>query len=94
VVLVIGAAIGREQSDQFGLLLGSIPSNVVVIGVLFAARGYVGGVFNVPAPFPRRSTPRSGIALIGGMMALVAICSVLSPTVRGAEGAAETKPLG
>lgn len=38
--------------------------------------------------------PRHGIGVIGAVMALIAVCAMLSPAIRGADGAAETKPLG
>jgi hypothetical protein len=111
-------------------LLLAAATNVVLMGLLFAASGYVGGVFNVPAiVYVMRITPpamqgrvssvatmvssggmalgwvlaglllsvvspRPGIAVIGGMMVLAAIGAVVSPTIRGAAGDAETKPLG
>jgi MFS family permease len=108
----------------------AITHNLVAMGVLFAASGYVGGAFNVPAivyvmritPPDMQGrvssvaslvsygamalgwgvagflllivTPRHGIGIIGALMALIAICAVLSPAIRGADGAAETEPLG
>jgi MFS family permease len=39
-------------------------------------------------------TPRQGIGVVGAGMALVAVCAALSPAIRRADGAAETKPLG
>jgi MFS family permease len=108
----------------------AVTHNIVAMGVLFAASGYAGGVFNVPAivylmritPPTMQGrvssvanlvsfgaialgwvaagllltivTPRQGIGVVGAAMALVATCAVLSPAIRGAAGAAETKPLG
>ncbi|MCO5995873.1 MFS transporter [Actinoallomurus rhizosphaericola] len=103
--------------------------NVFAMGAVFAASGYVGGVFNVPAivyvmritPPTMQGrvssvanlvssgamalgwvaaglllttlTPRQGIAAIGAAMALMAVLAMLSPAIRGADGAAETEPL-
>jgi MFS family permease len=108
----------------------AVTHNVVAMGALFAASGYVGGAFNVPAivyvmritPPAMQGrvssvanlvsygamalgwaaagvlvtivTPRHGIGIIGAAMALIAIGAVLSPAIRGADGAAETEPLG
>jgi MFS family permease len=108
----------------------AVAHNVVEMGALFAASGYVGGVFNVPAivylmritPPAMQGrvssaanlvssgavslgwvaaglllttvTPRQGIGAVGAVMALIAACAVLSPAIRGADGPAETKPLG
>ncbi|GAA4958422.1 MFS transporter [Actinoplanes utahensis] len=104
--------------------------DVVSMGVLFAASGYVGGVFNVPAivyvmritppdmqgrvgsvasmvafggmafgwaaagPLLTVVAPRTGIAVIGATLALVALAAAISPAIRRAHGTAETKPLG
>ncbi len=111
-------------------LLLAVAPNIAVMSVLFAASGYVGGVFNVPAiVYVMRITPpamqgrigsvaamvassgmalgwvaagvlltavapRPSIAVLGGIMALAAVVAALSPAIRRATGAAETKPLG
>jgi MFS family permease len=108
----------------------AVTHNLVAMGALFAASGYVGGAFNVPAivyvmritPPAMRGrvssvanlissgalalgwvaagflltivTPRHGVGIIGAVMVIVAICAALSPAIRGADGAAETEPLG
>lgn len=108
----------------------AVARNVVEMGALLSASGYVGGVFNVPAivylmritPPAMQGrvsssanlvtsgaislgwvaagllltvvTPRQGIGVVGAGMALIAACAVASPAIRGADGPAETKPLG
>jgi MFS family permease len=108
----------------------AVAHNVVAMGALLSASGYVGGVFNVPAivylmritPSAMQGrvssaaylvssgaislgwvaagilltivTPRQGIGVVGAGMALIAVCAMLSPAIRGADAPAETKPLG
>jgi MFS family permease len=123
-ILLVGTTVWAVVT----LLLAAAP-NVVAMGALFAASGYVGGVFNVPAlvyvmritPPAMRGrigsvatmvssggmalgwvaagvlltvvSPRPGIAVMGGMMALTAVGAALTPAIRRADGNAETRPL-
>lgn len=124
-ILLIGTAVWAVVT--MGI---SVATDPVSMGVLFAASGYVGGVFNVPAivyvmritpadmqgrigsvasmvafggmafgwvaagPLLTVVAPRTGIAIIGATLALVALAAAISPAIRRARGPAETEPLG